>query len=79
MFVESQGTATTTGFPSLSSISCNSQTPKLKYATWQALLSPDSFWKDAALSRDRGLKSWTGERENVPVMSLWRTAVYMVG
>lgn len=41
MFVESQGTATTTGFPSLSSISCNSQTPKLKYATWQALRSPD--------------------------------------
>lgn len=41
MFVESQGTATTTGFPSLSSISCNSQTPKLKYATWQALHSPD--------------------------------------
>ncbi|TKS79735.1 Gamma-1-syntrophin [Collichthys lucidus] len=33
MFVESQGNATTTGFPSLSSISCNSQTPKLKYAT----------------------------------------------
>lgn len=33
MFVESQGTATTTGFPSLSSISCNSQTAKLKYAT----------------------------------------------
>uniref|UniRef100_H2SUG5 Syntrophin gamma 1 n=1 Tax=Takifugu rubripes TaxID=31033 RepID=H2SUG5_TAKRU len=33
MFVESQGTATTAGFPSLSAISCNSQTPKLKYAT----------------------------------------------
>eukprot|EP00064_Thunnus_orientalis_P001831 superscaffoldBa00000127_g1834 len=33
MFVESQGNATTTGIPSLSSISCNSQTPKLKYAT----------------------------------------------
>lgn len=33
MFVESQGTATTAGFPTLSSISCNSQTPKLKYAT----------------------------------------------
>lgn len=33
MFVESHGTATTTGIPSLSSISCNSQTPKLKYAT----------------------------------------------
>lgn len=33
MFVESQGTATTTGFPSLSGISCNSQTAKLKYAT----------------------------------------------
>uniref|UniRef100_A0A665X0W7 Syntrophin, gamma 1 n=1 Tax=Echeneis naucrates TaxID=173247 RepID=A0A665X0W7_ECHNA len=33
MFVESHGAATTTGIPSLSSISCNSQTPKLKYAT----------------------------------------------
>ncbi|KAM7400491.1 hypothetical protein PAMA_004941 [Pampus argenteus] len=33
MFVESQGNAATTGIPSLSSISCNSQTPKLKYAT----------------------------------------------
>uniref|UniRef100_A0A3Q4GYQ6 Gamma-1-syntrophin n=1 Tax=Neolamprologus brichardi TaxID=32507 RepID=A0A3Q4GYQ6_NEOBR len=33
MFVESQGTATTTGIASLSSLSCNSQTPKLKYAT----------------------------------------------
>uniref|UniRef100_A0A3Q0SMF9 Syntrophin gamma 1 n=1 Tax=Amphilophus citrinellus TaxID=61819 RepID=A0A3Q0SMF9_AMPCI len=33
MFVESQGTATTTGIASLSSLSCNSQTPKLKFAT----------------------------------------------
>uniref|UniRef100_G3Q1F4 Syntrophin gamma 1 n=1 Tax=Gasterosteus aculeatus aculeatus TaxID=481459 RepID=G3Q1F4_GASAC len=33
IFVESQGNATPAGFPSLCSISCNSQTPKLKYAT----------------------------------------------
>lgn len=33
MFVESQGNAATTGFPSLTGIPCNPQTPKLKYAT----------------------------------------------
>ncbi|MEQ2191668.1 Gamma-1-syntrophin, partial [Xenoophorus captivus] len=33
VFVESQGSATTAGIPSLSSLSCNSQTPKLKYTT----------------------------------------------
>lgn len=66
MFVESQGTATTTGIPSLSGLSCNSQTPKLKYTTWQALLSPD----DAALNHERGLRWWTG---GVQTMMLWGT------
>ena len=43
MFLESQGSATTAGIASLSSLSCNSQTPKLKYTTWQVLLSLDFF------------------------------------
>lgn len=46
MFVESQGNAATTGFPSLTGIPCNPQTPKLKYTTWQVLLRPDAQWKD---------------------------------
>ncbi|XP_078790213.1 gamma-1-syntrophin isoform X2 [Oryzias latipes] len=33
VFLESQGTAANAGIPSLSSLSCNSQTPKLKYTT----------------------------------------------
>lgn len=46
MFVESQGNAASTGFPSLAAVPCNLQTPKLKYTTWQVLLRPDTLQED---------------------------------
>lgn len=80
MFVESQGTATTTGIASLSSLSCNSQTPKLKYATWQVLLSLTPFKKDAALNHECGLcRWWTGDLEHVQTRTLWGAAVRTAG
>lgn len=54
MFVESQGNAATTGFPSLAGIPCNPQTPKLKYATWQVLHAPDAPWRDSSRVADMG-------------------------
>lgn len=59
VFVESQGTATNAGIPSLSGLSCNSQTPKLKYTTWQTLLSLEPAKQPWPKKVDRTSGRWS--------------------
>lgn len=75
MFVESQGAATTAGGVStLTSVSCNTQTSRIKYSIWQSLLSPSPYPSlpspPSPLRHCTFTTSWPGEAEERPQTSV---------